>query len=259
MQLKRVVNAVLLFSAAIGTAFADTGTLRFGLEATYPPFESKTPSGELVGFDIDLGEAVCKQMKVKCVWVQNAFDGLLPALEARKFDVVNSSLYITDKRKQLVAFTPAIYAVPQVLLAPKGSGLLPDLAHLKGKRVGVLQGSAQEDYLKKYWSPGGVEIASYQDQSLVYSDLVAGRINASVQEETTAKSGFLDKPEGKNYEIVGEPLNDTKTLGVGVGFALRKQDTDLNKKVSAALDELKKDGSLSKLSVKWFKRDTIVK
>jgi len=249
--------AVVSLSAA---AHAETGgTLRFGIEAAYPPFESKSPSGQLVGFDVDVGNAVCAKMGVKCVWVENSFDGLIPALEARKFDVINSAMNITAKRKQSIDFTPAIYVVPIVMVVKRGSPLLPDVKSLQGKRVGVLQGSSQEDFLKQHWANAGVSVVSYQDQDQVYADLSAGRLDAAVQEAQTAQQGFLDKPAGRDYMIVGEPLKDPATLGEGTGFGLRKGDKVLAGKINTALEELKKDGTLSNLSVKYFKRDIIAK
>jgi lysine/arginine/ornithine transport system substrate-binding protein len=258
MKLKLTLAAILAITA--GAACAQTSdTLRFGIEAAYPPFESKTASGQLEGFDVDVGNAVCAKMKVKCVWVENAFDGLIPALQARKFDVINSAMNITAKRKETIAFTPPIYVVPIVLVAKHGSGLLPDAKNLQGKHIGVLQGSSQEDFLKAHWANAGVQVVSYQDQDQVYADLVAGRLDGAVQEAQTAQDGFLGKPAGAGYEIVGQPLKDPSTLGEGTGFGLRKNDKALQAKVDAALAELKKDGTLSALSQKYFRRDIIVR
>ena len=93
------IAASFAASFAISTAYAaDLKEIRFGVEASYAPFESKSPSGELIGFDIDVGNAVCAKLKVKCIWVENSFDGLIPALQARKFDAINSDMTITDQR-----------------------------------------------------------------------------------------------------------------------------------------------------------------
>jgi lysine/arginine/ornithine transport system substrate-binding protein len=260
MNLKLSLYLAAALVSVAGVAHAQSGgTLRFGVEAAYPPFESKSPSGQLQGFDIDVGNAVCKKMNVKCVWVENAFDGLIPALQARKFDVINSAMNITGKRKQSIDFTPPVYIVPIVMVAKRDSKLLPDVKSLQGKRVGVLQGSSQEDFLKQHWANAGVSVVSYQDQDQVYSDLIAGRLDAGVQEAQTAQDGFLSKPEAHDYAIVGAPLSDPATLGEGTGLGLRKGDQALKTKVVAALDSLKKDGTLSELSQKYFKRDIIAK
>ena len=258
LPLSLFVAAALMGSVSIVNAETQ-GTLRFGIEAAYPPFESKSPSGQLEGFDVDVGNAVCAKLGVKCEWVENSFDGLIPALQARKFDVINSAMNITEKRKQSIDFTPAIYVVPIVMVAKRAASLLPDVKSLHGKRVGVLQGSSQEDFLKQHWATEGVTIVSYQDQDQVYSDLVAGRLDAAVQEAQTVEVGFLSKPEGHDYAIVGKPLSDPATLGEGTGFGMRKSDRALAGKIDAALAALKKDGTLSSLSQKYFKRDIIAK
>ncbi|NTZ06139.1 ABC transporter substrate-binding protein [Burkholderia metallica] len=259
MNWKLSLCAAAALACAAVTAHAEQTTLRFGIEAAYPPFESKTPAGQLQGFDVDIGNAVCAKLNMKCVWVENAFDGLIPALQARKFDAINSAMNITAKRKQSIDFTPAIYVVPIVMVAKHGSALKPDVASLRGKHIGVLQGSSQEDFLKAHWANAGVAVVSYPDQDQIYADLVAGRLDAAVQEAQTAQDGFLDKPAGRDYQIVGEPLKDPATLGEGTGFGTRKNDKALQAKIVGALDALKQDGTLSALSRKYFKRDIIAK
>jgi lysine/arginine/ornithine transport system substrate-binding protein len=248
------------FAFALGAAHADTQqALRFGVEAAYPPFESKTPSGQLEGFDIDIGNAVCQRIKMKCVWVENSFDGLIPALQARKFDVINSAMNITTKRRQAIDFTPPIYVMPIQLVAKRGSNLQPTTASLKGKSIGVLQGSTQEDFVRKHWAKEGVQVVTYQSQDQIFADLSAGRLDGGVQEVQTAIDGFLAKPEGRDFDFAGPPVSDPTTLGEGTGFGLRKNDAALKAKIAAALDEMKKDGTLSQLSQKYFKRDIIAK
>ncbi|WP_233885732.1 ABC transporter substrate-binding protein [Paraburkholderia flagellata] len=243
-----------------GAAHAqDPKTLRFGVEASYPPFESKTPSGDLQGFDIDIGNAVCQKLQMKCVWVENSFDGLIAALEARKFDVINSAMNITDKRRQQIAFTPAIYVMPIQMVAKRGSGLEPTPASLKGKSVGVLQGSTQEDYVRKHWGAQGVNVVTYENQDQIFADLAAGRLDGAVQEVQTATDGFLSKPQGKGFDFAGAPLKDPATLGEGTGFGMRKDDAALKAKVVAAIDSLRQDGTLTKLSMKYFGRDIVAK
>lgn len=146
--MKHTATLKLAFALACaigsGAALADAQTLRFGLEAQYPPFESKAPNGDLQGFDIDVGNAVCQTAKLSCKWVETSFDGLIPALKGRKFDAINSAMNATEQRRQAIDFTTIIYRVPTQLIARTGSGLLPTPESLKGKRVGVLQASIQE-------------------------------------------------------------------------------------------------------------------
>ncbi|MDR5800504.1 ABC transporter substrate-binding protein [Caballeronia sp. LZ001] len=257
--------ALVSVSAAAGMATLDAHAadsmkeLRFGVEASYAPFESKTPSGELTGFDIDIGNAVCAKLKTKCVWVENSFDGLIPALQARKFDAINSDMTITDKRRVAIDFTDPIYTIPNQLVAKKGSTILPSVAGLKGKRVGVLQGSIQETYAKAKWAPAGIDVESYQAQDQIYADLATGRLDAAFQDAEAASKGFLKHPQGAGFAFAGPAVSDDKLLGSGVGFGVRKNDKALKDALNRALKELKDDGSIDRFAAKYFDVKVVLK
>jgi lysine/arginine/ornithine transport system substrate-binding protein len=251
--MKKLKIALLLGCAAASfSALADGSTLKFGLEAQYPPFESKSATGELQGFDIDLGNAVCAAASVKCDWYDTSFDGLIAALQARKFDAINSAMNVTDKRRQAIDFTNVIYRVPTKLIARKDSGLLPTTESLKGKHIGVLQGSIQESYAQAHWAPKGVDIVSYQDQNQVYLDLSSGRLDGTLVLAPAGQSGFLSRPDGKDYGFVGDAVRDDKILGSGIAFGLRKGDTQLKEKLDAAIEKVQKEGVVKSLSKKYF-------
>ncbi len=257
--------ALVSVSAAAGMATLDAHAadsmkeLRFGVEASYAPFESKTPSGELTGFDIDIGNAVCAKLKTKCVWVENSFDGLIPALQARKFDAINSDMTITDKRRVAIDFTDPIYTIPNQLVAKKGSTILPSVDGLKGKRVGVLQGSIQETYAKAKWAPAGIDVESYQAQDQIYADLATGRLDAAFQDAEAASKGFLKQPQGAGFAFAGPAVSDNKLLGSGVGFGVRKNDKALKDALNRALKELKDDGSIDRFAAKYFDVKVVLK
>ncbi|MEQ6289585.1 ABC transporter substrate-binding protein [Vogesella sp. GCM10023246] len=234
-------------------------TIRMGLEPFYPPFESKQADGQLVGFDIDVGKAICERMAAKCSWVETSFEGLIPGLKAKKFDVINSSMNITAKRRESIDFTTPIYIVPIQMVAKRGSGLQPTVASLKGKTVGVLQGATQEDFVRKHWEKNGVKVVAYRDQAQIYLDLASGRLDAGVQEAQNAMEGFLSKPNGKDFDFAGGVLSDFATLGEGTGFGVRKGDKATMAALEKAISGLKQDGTLSRLSQKYFKRDIIAK
>ncbi|SLM62394.1 MULTISPECIES: transporter substrate-binding domain-containing protein [Dickeya] len=238
----------LLSSAA---ALAQT-ELRFGVEAEYPPFESKNAKGQLEGFDIDLGNAICKAGNFKCSWSEASFDALIPALQAKKFDAINSAMNITEKRKQAIDFTQPIYRIPTQLVGKPNSGLAPTAEALKGKNIGVLQGSIQEVYAKAHWESQGVTVTSYKDQNLVYDDLAAGRLDATLVMAAAGQSGFLDKPEGKGFAFIGGAVDDAAILGSGIGFGLRKGDSTLKTELDSAIKKVKEDGTLDTLAKKYF-------
>ncbi|MCC4944061.1 transporter substrate-binding domain-containing protein, partial [Klebsiella pneumoniae] len=171
---------------------------------------------------------------------------------AKKIDAIMSSLSITEKRQQEIAFTDKLYAADSRLVVKKGSPVTPDLATLKGKRVGVLQGTTQETYGNEHWAPKGIEIVSYQGQDNIYSDLTAGRIDAAFQDEVAASEGFLKQPIGKDYQFGGPSIKDEKLFGVGTGMGLRKEDNELREALNKAFAEMRKDGTYDKLAKKYF-------
>ncbi|SDF86304.1 amino acid ABC transporter substrate-binding protein, PAAT family [Paraburkholderia phenazinium] len=252
MKLLKPLLALACALVSVSALAADTGTLRFGLEAQYPPFESKGPNGDLQGLDVDIGNAVCTAAHLSCKWVETSFDGLIPALQGRKFDAINSAMNATEKRRQAIDFTNVIYRVPTQLIAKNGSGLEPTPESLKGKRVGVLQGSIQETYAKVHWESAGVNVVSYQDQNQIYADLGAGRLDATLVLAPSGQSGFLSRPDGKDFSFAGQPVRDDKILGSGIAFGLRKGDTALRDQLNAAIVKVQADGTVKTLAQKYL-------
>jgi lysine/arginine/ornithine transport system substrate-binding protein len=237
-------------------AFAqNAGVVRFGVEATYPPFESKLPNGQLVGFDIDLGNAICAQMKVRCEWVENSFDGMIPALMAKKFDGILSSMTINEERKKQIDFSDKLFNTPVYLVVKKGSNLKATPESLKGKTVGVQQGSIFETYAKKYWAPKGVTVTTYQTSDLEYADLVAERLDGVVDDSVVLETSFMNTPDGKNFVFAQPKVFDEAIFGPGTGIGMRKEDAALRQKINKALAEIRKNGTYDKLAKKYFTFD----
>ncbi len=245
-----VVSAPL---AAHAKAFTE---IKFGVDATYPPFESLSPSGAFQGFDIDLGNAICAELHVKCVFVAQGFDGIIPALQARKFDAILSSMTVTPERQEAIAFSSEMYNEPTSLIVKKGSGLTPTTASLKGKTVGVESGTIQESYAKTYWAPNGITVVSYPGQDQVYADLLSGRLDASLQDSVEADYGFLKTPKGAGFEFGGNATDDPKdVLGSYIAIGVRKDEPELLKKIDGAIAKLHKTGEYKTLEAKYFAFD----
>jgi amino acid ABC transporter substrate-binding protein, PAAT family (TC 3.A.1.3.-) len=197
-RLRQTLALAVLAGCAFG-AQAKIDQVRFAVDPTYPPFESKTPQGKLVGFDIDLGNALCAQMQAKCVWVESQFDGMIPALKARKFDAILSDMGITEERLKQIDFTVPLYDTHTQLIARKGSGLLPTAESLKGKTVGVEQGTVQERYALAKWQPHGVNVVPYGDQAQVESDLISGRLDVVFTDAAQARKRFPETSAGQRF------------------------------------------------------------
>lgn len=253
--MKKYALCVALAVMASGAAAKEWKTVRIGVDASYPPFESVAPSGQMVGFDVDLTRALCAKMNVRCVWIPQDLDGIIPALKAKKFDIIVSSLTVTDKRREQIDFSDRLFDAPARMIAKKGSPLLPTVESLKGMHVGVEQGSTQEAYAKAYWEPKGVTIVPYQNQDQVYADLATGRLDAALQDELQADAGFLKTPRGKDFAWAGPEVKDPKTLGEGTAIGVRKEDSELKAKLNKALAEVHQDGTFTKLEKQYFDVD----
>jgi histidine transport system substrate-binding protein len=254
-NMKKFALCVALAVMATAAMAKEWKTVRIGVDASYPPFESMAPNGQVVGFDVDLTKALCEKMSIKCVWVPQNFDGIIPALKGKKYDIIVSSLIVTDKRREQIDFTDKLFDAPARMIAKTGSPLLPTAESLKGKRVGVEQGSTQEAYAKAYWEPKGVTIVPYQNQDQVYADLATGRLDAALQDELQADAGFLRTPRGKGFAWAGPEVKDPKTIGEGTAIGVRKEDGDLKAKLNKALADIHQDGTFKRLEKQYFDVD----
>ncbi|QLG92777.1 ABC transporter substrate-binding protein [Pseudomonas yamanorum] len=257
--MNKIIAAVsLTFLTASGLAGAADWSgkvLKLGVDPTYPPLEYKNQDGTLTGFGVDIAEALCAELHARCIWVESSWDGMIPALLARKFDAVASSMTITPKRLGQIAFTDKVSNAPARLVIKRGSGLEPTVESLKGKRVGVEQGSTQEAFAKAVWGSQGVDILSYQNQDQVYADLTVGRLDASLQGAIQASHGFLDKPVGKDYAFAGGTLDNPEFFGVGDGIGVRKADVELREDLNKALATIIANGTYARINKKYFDFD----
>jgi lysine-arginine-ornithine-binding protein len=246
----------LLFFGLISPALTKNWkAVRIGVELDFPPFESRSPYGNPIGFEVDLGNALCSAIGAKCVWVPGDFDSMIPSLQARKIDAIMSSLTSTEKRRRQIAFSDKLFKTPTRMIAKVGSPLLPTVESLKGKSVGVLQGTNQEIYAKTVWEPKGVKIVSYTSQNQIYADMKSGRLDAGLSDEVQAKLGFLKSPEGQAYSFVGPSIDDPNIMGVAAAIGLRKSDPDLKAAFNKAIAEIRKNGTYEKIAKKYFDFD----
>lgn len=259
MKKYALLCAVLALHA--GTGFAKDWTeIRLASEGAYPPFNITAADGSMQGFDIDVGNALCEEMKAKCSWVKQEWDGMIPALMSRKFDAIIASMSITAERKAKVDFTDKYYASPLALIAKKGSPLQPDPAVLKGRKVGVQRGTVSDNFATRYWDGKGPEIVRYAKQDEAYLDLRSGRLDAAFADYLEAYGGFLAKPEGEGYDVAGERLfgrnaEEKAVIGEGIGIAVRKRDKDLTEQLNKALAAIRANGKYDAIQKKYFPMD----
>ena len=240
---------LLLFSSLV--MGADNKALRIGIEAAYPPFAYKTPEGDITGFDHDIGMALCAHMQVECKWIEQEFDGLIPALNSRKFDVVLSSMTITDERRQLVDFTDKYYATPARLVMREGIAL-NTLAGVKGLRIGVQRSSIFDLYASDVLAPAGAEIVRYDSQNDVFIALSAGLLDGTFADAVNIESAFLKTEAGVGFAFAGPPVTDDRYFGEGQGIAVRKGERELAQRLSAAIAAIRTDGTYQWIQDRYF-------
>ncbi|SQF99716.1 lysine-arginine-ornithine-binding periplasmic protein ArgT [Paucimonas lemoignei] len=252
---KLMLLGALALTVLAQPVFADEKPLKIGIEAAYPPFASKAPDGSIVGFDYDIGNALCAEMKIKCTWVEQEFDGLIPALKVRKIDAILSSMSITDDRKKSVDFTDRYYSTQARLVMKEGTTVSDSLAELKGKKIGVQRGTIHDTFAKKVLEPKGAEIKSYSSQNEIYLDVKAGRLDGTVADATLLQDGFLKTDSGKGYAFVGPAFTDPAYFGDGIGIAVRKGDTANLERLNAAITAIRANGEYKKIQDKYFDFD----
>jgi polar amino acid transport system substrate-binding protein len=239
---------ILLAAAAtlaFGTSAIAAEKLKMGTEGAYPPFNLIDASGQVGGFDVEIGQALCAKMEVECEVVTSDWDGIIPALNAKKFDFLIASMSITEERQAAVDFTDPYYTNKLQFIAPKGSDFKTDKASLKGKVIGAQRATIAGTWLEDNLA-GVVDIKLYDTQENAYLDLSSGRLDG-VLADTFVNWEWLKSDAGKGFEFKGEPVFDNDKIGI----AVRKGDP-LREKLNAALQAIIEDGTYKKINDKYF-------
>jgi arginine/ornithine transport system substrate-binding protein len=234
----------------------EAAALKVAIDPTYEPFTFKTADGKPTGFDVDIATALCEQIKRKCEFVEQAWDSMIPGLNAKKYDVIISSMSITDDRLKEVDFTDKYYNTPSRIVLKK-SVKFTDIASIKGKKIGVLKGSTQEKYALGELKTAGVVVNSYDAQDQVYLDIKSGRLDGTVADYMEVTGGFLSKPEGANYTLVGPDLKEPKYYGYGAGIALRKGEDKLKGELNEGIKAIRTSGAYKTIADKYFAKYNI--
>ncbi|ESW81356.1 MULTISPECIES: transporter substrate-binding domain-containing protein [unclassified Mesorhizobium] len=267
------VSIVSLMSAVPASAQSER-VISIAAEGASPPWDGTDANGQLYGYDIDVGQELCRRIEIKCTFVPQDWDGIIPALLVGKFDVIMSGMAITEKRKQSIAFSIPYATGFNQFVVRKDLGLVAGdtkekvnlstigdkekatierlRSTLAGRAIGALRSSNSEAVVKEMLGDV-VTIRSYDSQDNMKLDLAAGRIDGGLADYFTWRD-FLETPSGSDVVFFGPELNGG-LWGPGVGAGLRKDDTELLAKFNAAIDAATKDGTIKALSLKWFKSD----
>lgn len=246
--MKRLLGAVALCALASPALALD-----ICVEGAYPPFSETSADGSIVGFDIDVANALCAEIGETCTMVKTDWDGIIPALLESKCDAIVASMSITPERMEVIDFTAKYYQSPAMFVAAKDAGLTDTPEGLAGKYVGVQRGSVHHDFMEKMYPD--VELTLYASQDEAYLDLTSGRVDAVVADSIAVDLGFLKTPQGEGYAFFGEPHADPAIHGMGAGIGVRKEDVELRDKLTAAIDAIRANGTYDTIAEKYFDFD----
>lgn len=241
--MKKILLASLIGLASFNAAAQEE--IKFAMEATYAPFEYMDENNQIQGFDVDLANALCEEMKATCTFHNQAFDSLIPALKFKRYDAAISAMDITEARLQQVNFSDAYYDNSAAFISIEGK--VADQAELEGKRIGVQNGSTHQSYLLKQL-PGvtAVPYSSYQD---AFIDMKNGRID-SVFGDTAVVAEWFKKQDNLTY--VGDQVTNQEYFGNGFGIAVNKSNPELVAQLNTALAAVKANGEYDKIFNKYF-------
>ena len=249
----RLAASAAIFVIAAGAAQAqdkEWETVRIGVDATYPPFESVDAAGNFQGFSIEIAQALCERMEVTCEFINQDWEGIIPALQANRFDAIISSMSITPERKEQVAFTNKYYHTPPAVAVPKDSeiaGVSPE--DLAGATIGAQNSTIHANYIQEKLPES--ELRAYPSPDEYKLDIQNGRLDA-VMDDVVVLDTWLKSEEGACCKMVGTIEQIPEIHGEGAGIALRKEDTELLSMFNEALEEIRADGTYKAINDKYF-------
>ena len=252
--MKKTALLCALLALTASTSFAkDWNEIRLASEGAFPPFNIIAADGSLQGFDIDIGNALCEEMKAKCTWVKQDWDGIIPALLSRKYDAIIATMDITEERKKKVDFTQKYQHIPARFAAKKGTEIQLDKAFMDGKTIAVQRATSMDTYITDNFPNATIKRYGTADEA--YLDLKSGRVDYMMADSAAISDGLLKKEGGDAYEFIGPKLTDPKWFGEGAGIAVRKADKDLKEKFNAAILALRANGKYKEINDKYFDFD----
>lgn len=235
-------------SAASDTAATDAPiNVKIATESSYKPFSYTDADGKLIGYEIELVDALCAQMKAECELISQDWDGLIPGLNAQKFDAIIAGMSITPERKEVVEFTDPYFHTGIILIGKKGDNI--SVEDLAGQPVASQRSTVSSQYLQEEYPDADIKLYDTQDNA--YLDLTSGRVRAMMSDKVTGID-WLKTEAGKDYEVKGQEISTEEDA---MGMAFRKGDP-LVAKFNEALAELKSNGVYDQITGSYFGTST---
>lgn len=228
---------------AVDATDGKQATIKIATESSFKPFSYTDADGKLIGYEIELIEALCTQMKADCDIISQDWDGLIPGLNAQKFDAIMAGISITPERQEVIEFSDPYFYTSIILIGKKGDDISVD--GLKGQPVASQRATVASQYLQDEHAEADIKLYDTQDNA--YLDLTSGRVRAMMSDKVTG-TDWLNTPAGKDYEVKGQEITTDKDA-MGIGF--RKGDP-LVAKFNKALAEIRANGTYDQISGSYF-------
>ncbi len=256
--LKVFAAGVLVVS--LGTAPTQAAEkLVIATEGAFPPYNFVAADGSLQGFDVDMANALCARIKAECEIIKQDWDGMIPGLLAKKYDVIVASMSIMPEREKIVDFTIPYYQAPTAMVAYKSAGVkvgadgYPDPESLKSKVIGVQRATGFETYVREHFKDA--EIKVYDSSESANLDMAAGRLDARFDDFIVLQTGLFNSPIKDDVEQIGKIFPESMLGTKGEGIALRKGNEELKQKLNDAILAMRADGSYKAINDKYFTFD----
>jgi polar amino acid transport system substrate-binding protein len=224
--------------------------IKIASEGARPPY-NYLDNNELAGFEIDLGRAICGRLAIKCTFVAQNWDDLIPGLLNHQYDAIMAAMEITDERREKIDFSMPYVRMPSAFIIANASELKEATpAALAGKTIGVEGGGTHQVYLEDVYKDS--EIHTYGALEDAILDLADGRIDAVIGDKDAIVDFLSTRKEGQCCHIIADVPRDVTYFGDGIGIGVRHEDTTLKTMFDKALAALMADGTFDKISSKYF-------
>lgn len=254
-----IVKSRIAFLAAIIIAMvampvhapAETLKLRIGTEGTYRPMSFYDSAGKLTGFEVELVQAICAELKAECEFVITDIDSMAASLDEGRIDAMASGVRITPKRKKVVDFSDKYYTPSARFVTCRHKDLKEvSPQDVKGFKIGTQSNTSNSDYLSTNYADAA-SLQFYKTMDEAYLDLTNGRLDA-VMSNAFVGYDFLQSERGKDCAYIGAPVTDPAYFGDGVGMAIKKGNADLAKTLNEGIKAVQADGTYDKLNAKYW-------
>ncbi|WP_274424091.1 ABC transporter substrate-binding protein [Chelativorans sp. YIM 93263] len=227
--------------------------IKIGTEGAYPPFNYITADGELQGFDIDIARALCEEMNAECEFITQDWDGIIPALQAGRFDAIIASMSITEDRKEQVDFTEKYYNTPPAIVVPNDSNITGVTTEdLAGKVIGAQGSTTHFNYAEATYTDS--EVRGYPTAEEYKLDMENGRLDAVIDDIIVLQE-WLDSDNGACCKVVDTVTPIEEIYGEGIGIAVRQGEDELREKFNEAIQAIRENGTYQEINDKYFSFD----